>query len=221
MRKIKISIGEYYHIYNRENNKQSIFFDERDWVRFLFLVLHFQSSVTFPQVGRLVSDFVKHSVFDIGEDEARKLLKNRYVELVSFALMPNHFHLIVREVKESGISQYMQRVQNAYTKYSNIKHKKFGHLFQGPFQVVRIEDNEQLLHLSAYIHRNPREIKQWKNKESNYPWSSFQDYIGKNRWGELLKHQIITEQFSDSKEYSKFVETSGTKLDFDEKIVLD
>lgn len=179
MRKIKISIGEYYHIYNRENNKQSIFFEERDWIRFLFLIFHFQSSVNFPQVGRLVSNFVKHRVFDIGGDEMKKLLKNRYVELISFALMPNHFHLIVGELKEGGISQYMQRIQNAYTKYFNTKYKKSGHLFQGPFRIVRIEDNEQLLHLSAYIHRNPRETKQWRNKESNYPWSSFQDYVKK------------------------------------------
>lgn len=222
MRKIKISVGEYYHIYNRENNKQPIFLDDRDWTRFLFLVLYFQSNVVnFPQVGRLVSNFVKHSVFDIGEDEVRKLLKNRYVELTGFALMPNHFHLIVCELKENGISRYMQRIQNAYTKYFNTKYKKSGHLFQGPFQIKHIEDNEQLLHLSAYIHRNPREIKQWKNKESDYSWSSFQDYIKKNRWNDLLRHQIITEQFSDSKEYNEFVKTSGTKLDLDEKIILD
>ena len=62
----------------------------------------------------------------------------------------------------------MQRILNAYTKYFNAKYKKTGHLFQGPFKAVHIERNEQLLHLSAYIHRNPREIKGWKNREHLY-----------------------------------------------------
>jgi len=106
----------------------------------------------------------------------------------------------------------MQRILTAYTKYFNAKYGKSGHLFQGPFQIVHVEDNEQLLHLSAYIHRNPREIKEWKDKEHQYTWSSYQDCIAENRWKELLKHQIITDQFSGKKEYQDFVETSGTKL---------
>jgi putative transposase len=92
---------------------------------------------------------------------------------------------------------------------------------QGPYKIVHIKDNEQLLHLSAYIHRNPREIKEWKNKEYKYPWSSYQDCIGENRWNDLFKHQIITEQFSNPNEYKDFIETSGTKLQLDEKHLLD
>lgn len=212
MRKIKITPGEYYHVYNRGNNKQNIFFDNRDWVRFLFLILYFQSPVIFYNIGRHISYFVRHRVFNISKNITQKILKNRTVEVVNFSIMPNHFHLIVHEAKEGGISQYMQRVLNAYTKYFNAKYGKSGHLFQGPFQIVHIENNEQLLHLSAYIHRNPRELKQWKNKEHKYPWSSFQDYIEENRWGDLLQHQIITEQFSNPKEYKNFVKTSGAKL---------
>ena len=74
--------------------------------------------------------------------------------------MPNHFHLIVKEVKEGGISAYMQRVLNAYTKYYNAKHDTSGHLFQGPFRAIHIADNDQLLYVSAYIHLNCREINQ-------------------------------------------------------------
>jgi len=218
MRKVKITIGEYYHIYNRSNNKQNIFLDNRDWIRFLFLILYFQSPISFPQIGRSVTLYIKQSVFGV---QVKKLIENRYIELISFTLMPNHFHLIVHEFKENGISQYMQRVLNAYTKYFNTKYKKSGHLFQGPFQVVHIENNEQLLHLSAYIHRNQREIKQWRNKEYQYPWSSYKDYVIGNRWGELLKQQIITKQFSNIQEYRNFVDTSGTKLKFNEKIFID
>lgn len=223
MRKTRISVNEYYHIYNRGNDKQKIFLDERDWARFLFLILYFQSPSTsfLNNLGRPVSYFVKHSVFNISKKSINEIVKTRYVELVSFTNMTNHFHLIIREIKEGGISRYMQRVLNAYTKYFNTKYKRSGHLFQGPYQAVHIENDMQLTYLSAYIHRNPREIKKWKNKEHNYTWSSFQDYTKKNRWGKLLKHEIITEQIGTGKNYKSFVNTGTAKLTLDEELMLD
>ena len=221
MRTVKIIPGEYYHIYNRGVNKQKIFLDERDWIRFLFLILYFQSPINFPQIGRSISYFVKNRAFDIKKEVVDKIIKNRYVELINFCIMPNHFHLTIREIKENGVSQYMQRILTAYTKYFNTKYGRSGHLFQGPFQIVHIKNNEQLLHLSAYIHRNPRELKQWKEKEHQYPWSSYQDYIKENRWNNILKPQIILEQFSNKREYKDFIKTSGTKLELDEKILLE
>lgn len=224
MRKIKIAPGEYYHIFNRGNNKQPIFLDKRDYARFVFLIIYLQSPLIFPQIGRLVSNFVKSRAFDtfgVREHDVDKIIKKRYVELVSFILMPNHFHLIVLEKEEGGISQYMQRVLTAYAKYFNTKYKKSGHLFQGPFQFVHVTDNVQLLHLSTYIHRNIRELKKWKNKEHQYTWSSYQDCIEKNRWGELLKHEIITEQFSSSEEHKDFVNSSSAKSEYDDDLLLD
>lgn len=211
MRKIKMVPGEYYHIYNRGNNKQPIFRDEKDWARLLFLVIYFQSRLTFYNLGRQVTHFVRHSVFNISDEITKEIIKNRSVELINFTLMPNHFHLIIHELKERGTSQCMQRILNAYTKYFNAKHKTSGHLFQGPFQVVHIENDNQLLYLSAYIHRNPREIKEWTNKEHLFPYSSYQDCINKNRWGELLRTDIVMGQFSSEEKYRSFVETSGAK----------
>lgn len=208
----KIALDEYYHIYNRENHQQDIFYDERDWVRFLCLILYCQSTLPIENAGRMVSRFIKYQKFTTYKTLLKKVLQNRTTELVNFTLMSNHFHLILHEIKEGGTSKYMQRIQDSHTKYINTKYGKSGHLFQGVFQRVRVTSNEQLLHLSAYIHRNQRELKPWKNKEYQYPWSSYQDCVGKNRWGELLKPQIITEQFSNPDEYKEFVETSGTKL---------
>ena len=150
-------------------------------------------------------------MFNIKNEIIQKILQTRSVELVSFALMPNHFHLLLREQSENGISRYMQRVLDAYTKYFNTKYNKSGHLFQGPFQAVYVATNEQLLHLSAYIHRNPTELSAWTAKEYLYPWSSFQDYCGKNRWPQLLRTDRILEQFSNSDEYKNFVDTSAIK----------
>ncbi|PIS17466.1 MAG: hypothetical protein COT59_00505 [Candidatus Nealsonbacteria bacterium CG09_land_8_20_14_0_10_42_14] len=224
MRRIKITPGEYYHIYNRGNNKQPIFLDERDWLRFLFLIIYFQSPLTFYNIGRQITHFVKHSVFNIPDEVVKEIINRRGVELINFTQMSNHFHLTIHELKKMGTSQYMQRVLNSYTKYFNTKYKKSGHLFQGPFQCVHIKDDNQLIYLSAYIHRNPREIKEWINKEHAFPWSSYQDCINKNRWGELLKPGIITEQFSSGEKYKYFVETNGAK-EFskllDEKLLFD
>jgi putative transposase len=208
MRREKIIQGEYYHTFNRGNNKQPIFNNEKDQIRLLFLILYLQSPLTFYNISRQTNYFVKHRVFNTS---TKKIVENRYIELVAFTLMPNHFHLILHELKEGGISQYMQRVLNAYTKYFNTKYNISGHLFQGPFQTIRIKDDDQLLYLSAYIHRNIREIKDWTDKEHLFPWSSYQDYIGINRWKELLKKDIISEQFPNSKKYKSFVEKSGAK----------
>lgn len=211
MRTTLIAPGESYHIFNRGNDKQAIFLDQKDWIRFLFLITHLQSSITFQNIGRQVSYYVKNSVFNISEDEINEIAQERLVELVNFALMPNHFHLTVRELKEGGIAQYMQRVLCAYTKYLNAKSQKSGHLFQGPYKAVHIENNRQLLYLSTYIHKNPRELPEWKNKEHFYPWSSHQDYTKENRWGKLLSQDLILDQFSNKKDYSNFIKSSPAK----------
>lgn len=211
MRKTLITKGEYYHIYNRGNRKQNTFLEQQDYIRFLFTILYFQSPLPIYNISSAITYFMKHRVFNSSKNE--QVVHVRTVDLNVFTLMPNHFHLIVYEREENGISTYMQRVQNAYTKYFNNKYEMSGHLFQGPYQSVHIENNEQLLHVSAYIHRNQREISKWKNKERDYPWSSYQDYADQNRWGELLNQKIILKQFANQSEYVNFVETSGTKID--------
>jgi len=212
MRKEIIIEGEYYHILNRGNNKQAIFNDKRDMARFLFLIIYLQSPKSFYNLGRQISCFIKNGTFNVSDKEVDEIVENRYVELVSFSLMPNHFHLIVREVRKGGISDYMKRVLGGYTMYYNAKYKTSGHhLFQGPFKDIHIKDDPQLLYLSAYIHNNVRELKNWTKAEYLYPWSSFQDYVNKNRWGELLKIDIIKDQFSNSQEYKLFVQKSGAK----------
>lgn len=211
MRKVKFATNEYYHIYNRGNDKKLIFLDENDYARFLFLTLYCQGKYPFYNISRYASYLVKHRVFNIEEKILSRILESRIVDLVEFSLMPTHFHFLLYERIDGGISRYMQRILNAYTKYFNTKYGRNGHLFQGPFNAVYIETNEQLLHLSAYIHRNPRELEEWKDKEHLYFWSSYQDYAGRNRWQELLKCEKILVQFKDSKEYQNFVDSSGIK----------
>jgi len=132
------------------------------------------------------------------------------IKILAYSFLPNHFHFII-SVPGGEVSSFLGDIQNSYGKYFNTKYQKVGHLFQGPFKAVHVEDNRQLLYLSAYIHRNPRELQDWNNKEISFPWSSYQDYAEKNRWGNLLKSEVILSQFSDKTEYKNFVETSGAK----------
>jgi len=147
----------------------------------------------------------------------KKILDKRIVNLINFALMPNHFHLTLQTLKDEAISLYMQRVLTSYTKYINIKYEKVGHLFQGPFTAVHINDDDQLMYLSAYIHLNPRELTDWHGKEDEYPWSSYQDYTNTNRWGKLLAIEHVLENFRLPNEYSDFVKNSGAK-ELDEEL---
>ena len=225
MRNVKLAEGEHYHLYNRGNRGQGIFLDESDYARFLFLILYCQSPVPVTNIGHRVKLYVKHKQFSLYDVLRADIAKRRYVELVNFCLMPNHFHLTVAQKEKDGIAKYMQRVLNAYTKYFNTKYKKEGHLFQGPFQAVRVMSNEQLLYLSTYIHRNPHVIREWRGKESTYPYASFQDYISENRWGPLLASDIVLGQFTPSSSvipaqagiqslggrYKKFVDGSPAK----------
>ena len=139
---------------------------------------------------------------------ANLVSENRVVELICFALMPNHYHIILKEIKEGGISRYMHRLLTAYSMYFNTCHEKIDHLFGGPFRAVHIESNEQFLHTTAYIHRNPIELGV---PYETYTWSSFQDYSKDNRWGNLLKTQDLKEQFDLPSDYDNFVRTSPAK----------
>lgn len=209
-----VAPGEYYHVFNRGVHSNGIFKDKGDWGRFLFNILYLQSPHLFKNIPRLTEGFTPEIGFSVPDEDIETVLEERSVELVAFALMPNHFHLLVREVEEGGIANYMQRVSLSYTHYFNTKYKTSGHLFQGRYKSVHIKTDTQLLYLSTYIHRNPRELPLWKKKEFEYPWSSLQDFTAANRWGGLIVPEIITGQFNltGNSNYADFVRTSTAKL---------
>ncbi|OJI08698.1 MAG: hypothetical protein COV08_03380 [Candidatus Vogelbacteria bacterium CG10_big_fil_rev_8_21_14_0_10_49_38] len=215
-RKTPFVAGEYFHLVNRGNLKCNIFKDDGDRARFLFYLLYFQSPSSLNNIGFHVKKFLQTGSFGVNNEETRAIIADRQVELNAFSLMANHFHLLAQSVVDNGISAYLQKVLNGYSKYFNARYKQSGHLFGGPFRSVHIKDNEQLLYASAYLHLNPREIG-FAGKETEYRWSSFGDFIGNNRWGDLLKPEIIMEQMdgpNPGQVYKKWVETSGAKENY-------
>src|SRR3989344_5834978 len=197
MRYENFAQNEHYHVFGRGVKKEKIFIDDRDKARFIFLITHLQSPTKIYNVSWYTKDFLEKGSFGTKENKVDEILKKRNVELVAFALMPNHFHLLVQNLEDGILSVYMHRVLTAYSKYFNAKYNKKGHVFEGPFKAVHTKNNTQLLHLSAYIHKNPKEIKGFENTYDKYPYSSYQDYIGLNRWGNFLSTEIVLKQFKD------------------------
>lgn len=222
-RRITLAPHEHYHLYNRGNNKEEVFHYPDDYIRFLFYILYLQSPVAFREVSKHTIEFRKSGTFGVPDTVTRDIIARRFVTLQAFCLMPNHFHLLVEERLDGGVSKYMQRVLNGYSKYANIKYPRrhIGHVFQGPFKSVRQEENSQLLYLSAYLHRNPRALKDWKGKEREYPWSSYRDFTGTNRWTGLLAPDIMLGQFKSAKGYTQFVDTSPAKAEYNRVLADD
>jgi len=129
-----------------------------------------------------------------------------FADVVAWCLMPNHFHLLLKQTKNAGIENFLQRVAGSCSHYFNTKYKRKGPLFEGRFQAIRIESDEQLLHLSRYIHLNPYSgyvVKTLRQLE-DYPYSSFPEYIEKKEV-EVCNKDIILEEFDTPKSYKKFV----------------
>lgn len=155
----------YYHLYNRGLDKQSIFTNQKDYSRFIQTFFYYQIENPKPKF----STYKISKIFPV--DTSKKI-----VDIICYCLMPNHYHLLVKQLKEGGISEFMRKFIHSYTKYRNIKYKRQGPIFHGCFKVVTIETEEQLIHISRYIHLNPLVAKIVKDLKF-YPWSSYKDYI--------------------------------------------
>lgn len=141
--------------------------------------------------------------FSIFSPTTSKISKNqKIVDIVCYCLMPNHFHFLVRQKKDKGITEFISKLSNSYTKYFNIKYSRVGPLLQGEFKAVHVENDAQLLHLSRYIHLNP--LVNYITKDLNlYKWSSYQEYIRGNSQI-CIKDSVLT-QFQSAKTYNQFI----------------
>ena len=183
-RRITFGVDEFYHIYNRGTDKRKIFATKSDYDRFLALLYLCNGSIpvdTFFQ-GRRFSGV--HMV-----DRGQPL-----VNIGAYCLMPNHFHILVREITDNGISRFMQKLSTGYTMYFNERAKRSGALFQGRFKAEHVDSDRYLAYLFSYIHLNPIKLvdSRWKEKGianmkgakahlKDYPYSSYLDYLGKDR----------------------------------------
>lgn len=159
--------GEFYHVYNRGSEKRDIFTESRNYTRFIKTIFYYQFAGPRPSFSK----FSKLQVTLL-----KQLSEEKLVAIICYCLMPNHFHFLVRQLKENGISKFMGQISNSYTKYFNTKYQRVGPLLQGAFKAVRVESEEQLIHVSRYIHLNPVVSGLVDNLEE-HQWSSYLEYI--------------------------------------------
>ena len=211
MRNIKFVDGEIYHIYNRGVEKRNIFLDDQDCFRFIHDLFEFNDEE--PAINL----YYKKSSFQSYEAKPRKKHQRKLiVEILVFILMPNHFHLLLKQRKDNGIPEFMQKLGTGYTMSFNQKYKRSGSLFQGTYKAVLVEDGAHFIHLPYYIHSNPLDLKfpEWRNKKiknykeamnflENYRWSSFPDYIGKKNFPSVTSREFLLEFFGGPEQYKK------------------
>lgn len=136
------------------------------------------------------------------------------VSILSYCLMPNHFHLLVKQETDIPITFFMLRLGTSYAKYFNIKYDQVGSLFQGPFKAKLIDSDEYLLQVSRYIHRNPLSISTPGVDLTSYPWSSYASYINGGK-DNLVNSAYVLSYFAKSnsrEDYKQF-----TEFDFKEE----
>ena len=208
-RKTILSTGEFYHIFNRALDNQPIFVNKRDCQRFVDVLFFYQKN---PQIR--FSHFINLPLKE-RENIFKQLNKNKkIVGILAFVLMPNHFHFLVQQKEENGISLFLSRVTNSYTRYYNIKYKRKGDLFESVFKAVRVETEEQLIHLSRYIHINPVVSFFIDEKDLiSYTFSSFSEYL-KGR-SLLLDLEPVLNHFKNPQDYKKFV---FNQIDYGKKL---
>lgn len=182
----------YYHLFNRGVEKRIVFSDNQDYQRFLFTLYYYQFTGPKPKL----STYKRYHTQNFNENP-------KIVEVICYCLMPNHFHLLLKQIKDGGIQEFIRKAINSYTKYYNMRHHRVGHLFQGIFKAVPIENDEQLLHVSRYIHLNPYVSGITTNLEI-YRYSSYPAFIGQANDSLCVKEPIL-DFFKSGSEYKAFV----------------
>ncbi|MBI2588898.1 transposase [Candidatus Saccharibacteria bacterium] len=175
----------YYHVYNRGVYKQNIFTQERDYTAFLSL----------PK---------RHLSREPAQDHTRRPLPHlrNDVELLAYCLMPSHFHLLIYNKKESGLTDLMRSMMTAYSRYFNKTHKRKGALFESSYKASLIDNEAYLWHISRYIHLNPQDLG---SKYISYPYSSYAYYMG-NKKAEWINPERILKMHGDElSDYASFV----------------
>ena len=165
----KYKINSYYHLYNRAHSKNTIFNNAEDYIFFVSILKKYLT----PKVKVKINN----EFFEI--DNPKSMHRN--IDLIAFCIMPNHFHLLVKQKNEKDISKFVKRISISYCLYYRKKYKHSGYLFQGRFKGVLLRTEKAISKTFDYVHKNPTKAKLAK-KEENYRWSSSRHYAGKQRF---------------------------------------
>jgi len=205
---------EFYHIFNRGVDKRQIFSSAKDYDRFLLSM----KLMNDDNDGLMIEwrDFKKSNpektLDDFLKGTFRKKEREPLVNILAYCLNPNHYHFILKQVKEKGIERFLHKLGTGYTKYYNKKNKRAGTLFQGVFKSVHVDSNEYLLYLSAYVNKNNFIHGYAKNKDDIRPYSSLHHYFGTKKDMLIKNDKMILGQFLNKAEFKNFTITNALYL---------
>lgn len=200
-RKVPLVTNELYHIFNRGIDGRITFSNQKEFIRAYQIIKYYQYSS--PPVN-----FSKY--LNAGTEGVKKYDESfwgeQLISIVCYCFMPNHFHFLLRQKTNGGISKFLSQFLNSYTRYFNTKNERVGPLFLNDFKNVLVESEEQLLHLSRYIHLNPFSSSIVNSLEDlyKYEWSSLGEYIGSSE-DHICEKEMIFSSFKTKGSYKKFV----------------
>jgi|SRR3989344_3308659 len=223
MRKVQFAPNNIYHIYNRGVEKRDIFIDDNDRWRFLQGLYLFNDIETSSKLlwelerscGAMNFKVIK-KYFSENRDGPREPL----VRIMVDCLMPNHYHLLLEEIQEGGISKFMHKLGTGYTMYFNKKYNRVGGLFQGPFKAILVDNQLYLEYLLVYINvLNPWQLIEPNLKEhgvndkikvinfaESYLWSTHKEYL-QIRDSIIIDKGLFNDIFPSGRNYQEFVES--------------
>lgn len=212
-RKEILATDEIYHVFNKSVGDEEIFTNSKEFERALALLEFYR----FPQ--KLRFSFFKRLQKDIKQEYISKYKKqNSFVEMYAFALMPNHYHLLLKQTKGKGIEKFLSNFQNSFAKYYNTKNKRAGSLFLKPFKAKRITSDEKLLHVSRYIHLNPVTSFYINYEDSRtHPLTSYHYYLSENTENDFINTKFVINLIGSKQKYEKFM---ANQVDYQRKLHL-
>jgi putative transposase len=172
----RVVTGEIYHIYSKSIAEYKIFNDDFEYSRMREVIKYYKTERPFVSFSRF-----KERNMQIEQLEADVDVKG-LIQIICYCIMPTHIHLVLKQLKDKGISVFMSNALNSYSRYFNIKHNRKGPLWESSFKKVLVESDAQLLHLTRYIHLNPV-TAYIVNNPKNWKWSSYEEYISGNKDG--------------------------------------
>lgn len=206
-RKLQFALGEYYHVYSRGVEKRNIFHSDADKARFIKLLFLANNTNQF-----IFRDIEHLPLKDIDRGDG-------IVAIGAYCLMPNHFHILIKQTTENGLSMFMQKLTTGYSMYFNRKHDRVGPLFQSRFKAEHVNEDGYLKYLFAYIHLNSIKLiePRWREEGINntykakqflkdYKYSSYQDYTNNTREEALiLSRSEFPEYFESMVNHAEFI----------------
>lgn len=220
----KFENNKIYHITVRAIDDNLLFKDINDYYRGIFSIYEFNNTKPTTIRKRRKDRLKEKKQLKIDRDNISAIISaanemDCFVDILAFCLMPNHIHLLVRQLKDNGTTDFMRKSLIGFAGYFNKKYKRKGHLFQETFNSAEIKTDKQLLTVFGYIHSNPistiypkwketgiRSIKKAINCIEKYKWSSYGDYVGNHNFPSITNRTIFEEIFNGKENIKNFME---------------